>query len=105
MSRPVVAQTIVAGPPSATTTASRRGVAALFCVLFVLHHDWWWWADRRLVFGILPVGLAYHAAFSLAAGLLWALASRYAWPDSLERWAGDPDVLATSPGPGEVQSQ
>lgn len=74
---------------SRTTPRSRRVVLILFVVLFVLHHDFWAWADRRLVLGFLPLGLFYHALFSVAAGVLWALANRYAWPDALERWADE----------------
>ncbi len=77
-------------PPSRTTPASRRVVIALFGLLFVLHHDFWAWGDRRLVLGFLPLGLFYHAVFSVAAGLLWAFASHYAWPDAMERWADEP---------------
>lgn len=53
--------------------------------LYILHQDWWFWKTARpLVFGFLPVGLAYHAAFCLAsAALMWAL-TRYAWPSHLE---------------------
>jgi|GEM_PF-345531 len=80
-----------ASPPrSSTTPGSRRLVVMLFALLFVLHHDFWWWADRRLVFGFLPIGLFYHALFSLVAGGLWALASQFAWPDELEHWAIEP---------------
>jgi hypothetical protein len=56
-------------------------------VLAVLHHDFWWWDNRTLVWGILPVGLAYHALFSVAAAALWAMACRWAWPDHIEEWA------------------
>lgn len=56
-------------------------------VMFVLHQDFWLWSDRSLVLGFLPIGLAYHAGFSLAAATLWAVASRFAWPDEIERWA------------------
>ena len=36
------------------------------------------------MFGFLPIGLFYHAVYSLAvAGLMWALV-RYAWPAHLE---------------------
>jgi hypothetical protein len=35
--------------------------------LVVLHHDFWWWDDPTLVFGFLPIGLAYHVGFSIAA--------------------------------------
>jgi hypothetical protein len=93
-------------PPSRTTPDSRRWIIVLFLLLFVLHHDFWAWADRRLVLGFLPVGLFYHALFSLAAGGLWALANHYAWPDALERWADEPAAGAreTAPAPAAAQS-
>ena len=53
-------------------------------VLMVLHHDWWLWSDGTLLFGFLPVGLAYHAGISLAAGILWAVAVFYAMPEVFE---------------------
>jgi len=61
-------------------------------VLYVLHQDIWFWRTARpLVFGFLPVGLAYHAAFSIAAaGVLWLLV-RYAWPQHLEDAAEEDD--------------
>jgi hypothetical protein len=59
------------------------GLAVL--VLYVLHQDIWFWrTSRPLVFGFLPVGLAYHAAFCVAASLVMALLVRYAWPAELE---------------------
>lgn len=70
----------------------RRLVWGLFAALFLLHHDFWFWADRRLVFGVVPIGLAYHAAFSIAAAALWALANRWAWPEELETWAAQQDA-------------
>jgi len=63
-------------------------------MLVVAHHDFWWWDDRTLVLGIIPVGLAYHAAFSIAAALLWALACRWAWPSHIEEWAQESDGSA-----------
>jgi hypothetical protein len=33
-----------------------------------------------LVFGFLPVALAYHACISLAAAFTWYLATRFCWP-------------------------
>ena len=67
-------------------------------LLFVLHQDVWFWDDRRLLFGFLPVGLAYHAAYSVAAALLWAAAVRFAWPTRWERWAdGASNEGGTSP--------
>jgi hypothetical protein len=56
---------------------------AALILLFLLHTDVWFWNDARLVAGI-PVGLAYHALFCIAASLLmWALV-RHAWPPDLE---------------------
>ncbi len=55
-------------------------------VVYVLHQDLGLWRTARpLVFGFLPIGLAYHAGFSvLAALLMWLLVSQ-AWPKHLER--------------------
>ncbi len=52
--------------------------------LMILHHDWWFWNDGRLLFGFMPVGLAYHALISLAAGGLWAYAVLFALSEYLE---------------------
>ena len=54
-------------------------------VLYVLHQDLWLWREARpLVFGFVPVGLAYHGAYCLAVSvLMWAL-TRFAWPAHLE---------------------
>ena len=62
-----------------------RLLAVAVAALYVLHQDLWFWnAARPLVFGFLPVGLFYHAVYSLAvAGLMWALV-RFAWPAGLE---------------------
>lgn len=62
-----------------------------FVALFVLHHDFWNWDNPALVFGVIPVGLAYHAGYSVAAGLLWYLVCRFAWPHSIEQWADQPN--------------
>ena len=60
------------------------GLAALLIVVALLHQDFWNWTDKSLVFGILPVGLAYHAAYScLAAVMMWLLV-KFAWPHELE---------------------
>lgn len=54
-------------------------------VLYVLHQDIWNWREARpFVFGALPIGLFYHACFSVAAaGLMWLLV-KFAWPSHLE---------------------
>lgn len=55
--------------------------------LVVLHHDFWWWADPSLVFGFLPIGLAYHVGFSIAASALWFAYIKFAWPTHIEEFA------------------
>ena len=70
-----------------TTAAAVLLVAALY----VLHQDVWFWNQAQpLVFGILPIGLFYHAAFTVATSLVMALLVRLLWPAELEsegRWA------------------
>ena len=59
--------------------------AGLVATLYALHQDFWFWRDARLVFGFLPIGLAYHAAFTLSISLLMALLVARAWPDHLDK--------------------
>ncbi|MBI1371621.1 MAG: hypothetical protein GC159_02505 [Phycisphaera sp.] len=61
----------------------------LVVLMIVLHHDFWFWDDRTLVFGFMPIGLAYHAAYSIAVGVLWLLAVKFAWPSHIEEWADE----------------
>jgi len=79
-------------------SVGRSIIWALVCALFLLHQDSWWWSDRSLVLGFLPIGLAYHAGFSLAAGLVWALACKFAWPDEIEAWAAEESEGASQRG-------
>ncbi len=60
-------------------------LATAIAVLYALHQDVWFWRTARpLLFGFLPVGLAYHGAYCVAAALLmWTLTS-VAWPHHLE---------------------
>jgi hypothetical protein len=65
------------------TDGARRGLAiALVVLLTILHHDAWLWDDATLVADFLPVGLAYHAAFSLVASLVWLVVVYLVWPSS-----------------------
>ena len=61
--------------------------AATFVViaLYALHQDFWLWREARpLVFGILPVGLFYHVAYTLVLSLVfWGLVT-FLWPSHLE---------------------
>ena len=67
--------------------------------LFVLHQDLWFWNDPTLLFGFMPIGLAYHALFSIVAAVLWFLAVKFAWPAHLEDWAEHEEPVG--PGTGE----
>lgn len=59
--------------------------AIVILLLYALHQDFWLWRSARpLVFGFLPVGLAYHAGFTLVAAALMTLLVRVAWPSHLE---------------------
>jgi Protein of unknown function (DUF3311) len=62
---------------------------AAVALLYVLHQDVWFWDDARpLVFGFLPIGLFYHAAFTIACSIVIWLLVQSAWPSHLE---GSPD--------------
>jgi hypothetical protein len=67
---------------------------------YALHQDVWFWRSAApLVFGVLPVGLFYHACYVVgASALMWLLVSR-AWPARLEadlRSASDATTPAAS---------
>ena len=59
-------------------------LACVVLVVIVLHQDIWFWTDRTLVFGFLPIGLAYHAGYAVLAALTMALLVRFVWPAHLE---------------------
>ena len=66
--------------------------------VFVLHQDFWNWSSvRPLVFGFLPVGLAYHAGFSILCAITMALFVKFAWPSELE------EIEAHPPGKSEAK--
>ncbi len=74
----------------------RKVLIFLAIILAVLHHDFWFWDSTTLIFGFLPIGLAYHALFSiLAAALAWA-AVKYAWPLADD---DDPESLSSEVNP------
>ena len=60
--------------------------------LYVLHQDLWFWRQARpLLFGFVPVGLAYHVLYTLAVSVTMWLLVRYAWPAHLEPPGGPGD--------------
>lgn len=55
-------------------------------VLYLGHQDvWFWHSARPLVFGFLPIGMAYHALYCVGAALLMWVLTRLAWPAHLEQ--------------------
>jgi hypothetical protein len=60
-------------------------LGALVGLFYALHQDLWFWRDARpLVFGFLPIGLFYHAAYTAGCSvLLWVLV-KWSWPAHLE---------------------
>ena len=65
----------------------KKIVLVVAIILAVLHQDFWNWSNAGMVFGFLPVGLFYHACYSLAAAALWAFAIKFAWPSEIVAWA------------------
>jgi hypothetical protein len=63
----------------------KRVVVVSLVLLALLHQDFWYW-DRiePLVFGFIPIGLAYHMGVSIAAAILWAMAVHYCWPRNVD---------------------
>jgi hypothetical protein len=57
----------------------------LIVAVYAAHQDFWTWhkADP-LVFGFLPIGLAYHAGYAIACAVLMAILVKTAWPKHLE---------------------
>ncbi|MDE0858736.1 MAG: hypothetical protein OSA93_01140 [Akkermansiaceae bacterium] len=68
-------------------------IIAVFLLLAVLHQDVWNWDNPALVWGFIPIGLFYHACYSLVAAGFWALVVKFAWPTKLEEWAEGNDEL------------
>jgi hypothetical protein len=66
----------------------RALLVAAVLALYVLHQDVWLWRSARpLVFGFVPIGLFYHACFSVAASVVMWLLVTHAWPAHLEEEA------------------
>jgi hypothetical protein len=58
--------------------------AAWIAVLLVLHQDVWLWTNKTLLFGCVPIGLAYHAGFTVLAAITLFIFTRTIWPKHLE---------------------
>jgi hypothetical protein len=60
-------------------------LTALVIAIYILHQDFWNWKEAYpLVFGFLPIGLAYQAGYSILAAAMMAVLVRTVWPKHLE---------------------
>jgi len=61
-------------------------LTSIVVAVYLLHQDVWFWRDARpLVFGFLPIGLFYHAAFCLLCSAVMMLLVKFAWPLDLDK--------------------
>jgi hypothetical protein len=57
----------------------------LIALVYAAHQDIWnWHKADPMIFGFLPIGLAYHAGYAIACAVLMAILVRFAWPKHLE---------------------
>ena len=68
---------------------ARSGLIIVALLIFLaLHQDVWFWNDdKTLFFGFLPVGLAYHAVYTVAIAMFWGAVVMVVWPERLEAFA------------------
>jgi Protein of unknown function (DUF3311). len=78
----------------------KPALTVLVIVVLLLHQDVWFWRDRTLVFGFLPIGLAYHAGFSVLAAITMSVLVRFLWPADLEDEDEDDATAAAADAPG-----
>lgn len=64
--------------------SKRTLITLFFILLLVLHQDFWWRDNPTLVFGILPISLAYHVAWTLLVAVAWFFVTKFCWPDALD---------------------
>lgn len=63
----------------------KRVVVVLLVLLGILHQDFPLWNSiEPLVFGFIPIGLAYQIGVSIAAAILWAMAVHFCWPKDVD---------------------
>jgi hypothetical protein len=72
-------------------------LTVMLVAVYLLHQDYWNWKKADLVFGFLPIGLAYHAAYSFLASITMALLVKFAWPKHLENVQPENEAAAAAP--------
>ena len=72
-------------------TSTKLLLTLFVLVVYALHQDFWNWTKAEpFVFGFLPVGLAYHAGYSVLAAITMAVLVKFAWPMHLENVQPEP---------------
>ena len=68
---------------------NKPAAALIMAAVYALHQDIWYWRQARpLVFGVLPIGLFYHAAYTLATAVILSLLVRMLWPADVDEGTG-----------------
>ncbi len=73
----------------------------LVVLLLVLHQDNWLWDNSTLLFGFMPITLLFHAGISVAAAIVWYLATLYCWPPEIENESPTDDTAVNTVGDGK----
>jgi hypothetical protein len=64
---------------------NRAPLVIIVGALYVLHQDFWFWRwAHPLILGFIPVGLFYHACYTVVTALVMWLLVKLAWPSHLE---------------------
>ncbi len=71
------------------TAMKTTAIVVWLLVMVVLHQDFWLWTNKHLVFGFLPIGMAYHAGYAVLAALTMWMLVKVAWPKDLDAIDGD----------------
>jgi len=59
--------------------------ALVVAAMYALHQDAWFWREARpLVLGVLPIGLFYHAAYTVSVSIVLGWIVRRHWPAHLD---------------------
>ena len=72
----------------------KYAIWSLVALLVILHQDYWQWDNATLDFGFLPRALTYHACISIAAAVVWIVATKFCWPEGLEEASDESEDAA-----------
>jgi hypothetical protein len=67
------------------TTMKRLSLALLVLLFYLSHQDFWHWrVAKPIIFGLFPIGYAYHIVFTILVSVVMWVLVRAAWPTELE---------------------